>query len=320
VPSPNHSLEQLVDEKALASAQCRALGQLNQCDRSILGDSALALTTYLSLIHGSSRSASYRDIPNEVRRICGVLLERGGRPLLDTYHRAVLLTFIERRDQFSSRLPSSIRVVQNREFNRIVRETEVNGEGYYDLSRDSFLKDLALSAQRLIPAGAQLFERWSAVPRSILFCGGLKQSVQSFRLFILRHRSFGSLLQLHTSEKNLEEFTPEGRNRVYGRVSDYLELNPDVRGMFGMSWLFDPVLESISPRLCYLRQIPIGGGAAVFRMGPADAATRDATAKSETRRRLHETGRYVPTNYILIWPRRALIAWTRARRREGAEI
>ena len=77
--------------------------------------------------------------------------------------------------------------------------------------------------------------------------------------------------------------------------------------MFGAGWVFDPQLECISPRLMYLRNMPLHNGAKIYHVG--EDRTGNAIAKSKTRLNLYNEGKYVPQAYILIWPRKELIAW-----------
>ena len=79
--------------------------------------------------------------------------------------------------------------------------------------------------------------------------------------------------------------------------------------MAGTSWFYDPQLETVSPRLSYLRARPIERGAFIVRSGTLPFDIQSATAKSENRRRLYEAGKYIPVAYTLLWPREKLLAW-----------
>ena len=97
-----------------------------------------------------------------------------------------------------------------------------------------------------------------------------------------------------------------------------MESNPDVRGLFGSSWLSDPALQTIAPHLAAradgLRSI----GAHSFPVGVNARATGRALATSETRRRLFAEGSYVPVEWATIMKRSTLIDWARDyRRSEG---
>jgi hypothetical protein len=119
---------------------------------------------------------------------------------------------------------------------------------------------------------------------------------------------------MHTDSNDPElmsDFNPEGWERFYRRTAALLELHTRVRGVFGVSWFFDPELETISPRLAYLRTKVTRNGGRLFRLGPSAQSRADATARSEMRRRLVAEGRYAPTRYLLILPRGPLMQWAR---------
>jgi hypothetical protein len=88
-------------------------------------------------------------------------------------------------------------------------------------------------------------------------------------------------------------------NDCIGRVRVFLEYTfrrlpavfrryPELRGVVGRSWFFDPELEKISPSLSFMRQTPSRWGATIMRWGAAPDA-RSASVISEHRRRLYGT-------------------------------
>ena len=91
-----------------------------------------------------------------------------------------------------------------------------------------------------------------------------------------------------------------------------LALNPEIRGMWGGSWFYDPALERISPRLEYLRSVPQDNGAYVF-YSNIDI-NGGALSKSDTRKQAYEDGKYLPKSYSVIWPRRHLLDWAASMR------
>ena len=77
----------------------------------------------------------------------------------------------------------------------------------------------------------------------------------------------------------------------------------------GLSWFYDPYLKEISPSLNYLREIVIDNGGSLYYVGPNESAIRNATLLSMKRKELYEEGKYMPTNYLYIWPKKKLIQW-----------
>ena len=99
-----------------------------------------------------------------------------------------------------------------------------------------------------------------------------------------------------------------------------LEMNPDIKGVFGSSWWYDPEVERITPRIGYLRQRPLQNGATVFRMGSDQAAIINATGFSRLRRELYDKGEYLPTNYLMAWARDDLLGWAKHARAGGLRV
>ena len=79
--------------------------------------------------------------------------------------------------------------------------------------------------------------------------------------------------------------------------------------MFAGSWYYDPALENISPHLSYLKEIPLKNGARLFYVGSSKADIEMATKKSKTRKKFYDQGKYVPTRFLLVWPRNGLADW-----------
>jgi hypothetical protein len=82
--------------------------------------------------------------------------------------------------------------------------------------------------------------------------------------------------------------------------------------MYGGSWFYDPKVKEISPRLRYLQDVPVAGGARLFRTGPSEGCTNDALSTSPTRKNLFNEGLYQPCGYALVWDRASQRRWAAA--------
>ena len=122
-------------------------------------------------------------------------------------------------------------------------------------------------------------------------------------------RGWGCWLENHTDSRELGDFNPEGWEKMWAHAAAILKTRPHLAGAIGSSWFYDPQLEEVSPRLAYLRQMPLANGAFSIHQGPHPIHTERASAKSPTRRALIELGQYVPCSYVIAWPRRSLIQW-----------
>lgn len=208
-----------------------------------------------------------------------------------------------------SRLPEPVAGALSLQRSRIIHEFRVGDADYvYGVRNDNFLKDLAMMCLRLLPCGAELVERSQALPRSLLYRGGLKQGARFLRL-VMRVGGLGPFYQLHMDRRQLNEFNPRGWERTYLRIGALLRRNPEIRGVFGTAWFYDPTVSQISPHLAYLRTQRESNGAINLRYGPSSSARSGALATSFTRRSLYDAGRYQPCSYYLVWPRESLLVW-----------
>jgi hypothetical protein len=110
----------------------------------------------------------------------------------------------------------------------------------------------------------------------------------------------------------LGEFNPEGWVRFHVRAAELMRLNPEIRGIVGATWWFDPQVGALSPRLRYLREVPERSGAVYFCLGENEHTTATAISNSPERYRAFEEGRYRPKLFAAIWLRRDLIRWAEA--------
>ncbi|HAV49539.1 MAG TPA: hypothetical protein DCX75_04880 [Brevundimonas sp.] len=121
-------------------------------------------------------------------------------------------------------------------------------------------------------------------------------------------------LEVHTESRELSDFNEAGWDRAWATAAEILKTRPEMAGMLGSSWVYDPPLEQISPRLAYLRLNPLKHGAFMVHQGPGEIHTERAATSSPTRKALIEEGKYTARSWIVAWPRAALIRWADARK------
>ena len=262
-------------------------------------------------------SEKYTWVPENIEMINRRL--RASRPaLLHDFNRYVLLHYIARfsLEQSRYRLPHSIKALYAGQIERILRQIESFEDGFFDIANDGFLKDLAILTHRLIPVGAEFAEGGAGIPRRLIVAGGLKQMLTALWLLFFRCRGLAPFFALHAHTLSLEDFNVEGWRRTYHRLAELLDLNPRMKGWLSASWFLDPALETISPHLVHLRKVPTENGAALLFVGQDMEGISGALSNSATRRRLFAEGTYVPTIYMRIWPRRAMMLWSRGHRNE----
>lgn len=280
-------------------------------DRNLL--ESYSIEHYIQKLNSLPKYSPYNYVSPELEGIGEQLYLKGKDHLLANYHKLVLMTLIDRFKVIdsSNKLPQSVRSLCKMEFERIIAEMDTNEEGFYQYTNDLFLRDLGLSRHKLVPVGVGMVEPVSGIPRSVLLKGGLRQLVRALWFFAFEVRGFRPLYLIHTNPRALGDFNPEGWDRAYLQTAELLELNSEIKGTFRSNWFIDPQLQHVSPRLTYLRRRWEENGAKLFYVGTSPDAIKNALTKSATRRKLNEEGKYIPTNYLQVWPRKEMLRWGR---------
>lgn len=257
------------------------------------------LCSILARVDATPCSGRYSQVATAVAGLGATELRQVVQALLDRYEARL-------RQQA---LPGCVEAECRASIARIARDLNTLPDAHFALEHDVFVKDLAIAAQRLFPAGAQSFHR-SGVPRSTLFEALSPTAMATGLRFFARIGGFKPWFAIHTHTPDLAEFHEDGWRAMYRRVAATLRRHQDVLGVFGCSWFFDPQIAHVSPRLAYLRSIPVEHGALSLRLRRDATSVELATAKSATRRRLVAEGRYRPNSYLLAWHRDDLIRWS----------
>lgn len=188
--------------------------------------------------------------------------------------------------------------------------TEASGE--YD--EDFWAKDVRFALAMSVPATrTQVIDL-----QSRLGAGDVVRHAQSGRGWDVLAayagaRAWGPWLEVHTESRDLSDFNEAGWDQAWAVSAEILKRRPDLRGMMGSSWFYDPPLEQISPRLAYLRLNPTRNGAFMIHQGPGEIHTQRAAASPGSRRTLIEKGEYTARSWIVVWPRTALLRWADSR-------
>ena len=215
-----------------------------------------------------------------------------------------------------AQLPARVRVQQLKQLSRIAATGEEVAD-WLHADHDLFHKEFGIATLRLYVAGAQLVDAHCGIPRSILFKGGAGALAKNVAA-ILRLGGFRKYFQIHTHKFMLDAFNEEGWDECYLCCAELYPLHPEVLGMYGSSWFYDPVLDVISPRLSYLRATPVAGGAELFFVEEGGSAKNNSLSTSPTRRQLYEEGKYSPKSYMLAWGKARQIAWAQRRLRPSS--
>ena len=184
--------------------------------------------------------------------------------------------------------------------------TATAGQPYDD---DYFAKDVRYALGLTVPCGAlQIDLSYSIGPKIILRDLQRSKSPRA-GLAYLGSQGWGRWYNDHLDLRAMEEFNPSGWTACFTRIAETLALNPTVRGVTGISWFYDPKVAEIRPKLAYVQVTQTQSGAFLANMGTDAHHIENATVRSAVRLRLYNEGQYLPTCYLLAWPREALLDW-----------
>jgi hypothetical protein len=252
----------------------------------------------------------YNRVPPGVLGARDELRREGGVPLVAAVHRFVILASIpEAREALRVR-PHLVPVLDWFEDAALgmANDLAATPDDHLDFPLDPFVKDLAVVLRRLWPLGAVAVDPRLRLRRRWFTENGVQGALGGMRVL---GRLGGSepLYEIHAYHRHLPQFTEEGWTACYRRIARLMRAEPEIRGLFGKTWFWDPVLERVSPRLAYLRRLPLANGAIFVKVRSGPHTLVNALQKSETRRRLHAAGEYAPQEFVMVWPRRPFLRW-----------
>jgi hypothetical protein len=152
----------------------------------------------------------------------------------------------------------------------------------------------------------------SGVSRSDVAAVSLRHLPGTIAFLLWRMRGLGPVFFSHLNPRRTSRvFREDEGNRSYYRMAKSMELQPAIKGFAACSWFRSPGTHRVSPHLAWLSRVFREHGGVVVESGPADPDC-GVFARSETRRRLYESGTFRPTRGLVLWPRDAMIAWAAA--------
>lgn len=160
-----------------------------------------------------------------------------------------------------------------------------------------------------LPNGAQVLDMGSSIPFYSFFLSAVREKSAKPLISCVSMKGWGRWFRMHTNSEYLDEFNVSGWGSFYNRTAELLRNHPSVRGVVGTSWFFDPMIAEISPRLAYLSEIPLSGGAHRLMGSSARLDVERATQTSPTRKKLYDQGLYNPRSFTIAWGRESLINW-----------
>lgn len=181
----------------------------------------------------------------------------------------------------------------------------------FSLDHVRFREMARIATLRRNPAG-QFHWEISGVPRSWVLRTHPSRWLAFLATVCLRTGGFAPMVETHVNDRrrNRLSLTESEGVRSYYRLARSIELQPEIKGLVTCSWLYCAQTAEITPRLAWLRRFFLEQGAFVASIGPAPPESGFLVG-SEERRRLYEGGRYRPLTTFALWPRKAMLDWSR---------
>jgi hypothetical protein len=205
------------------------------------------------------------------------------------------------------KLPVEILHLYHEWFEWVLEDFSKQPDDYYNHCCQSFVLDVKVCSLRSIPVGGARIAEIRSVGLRPFYSGGVKQFFSYLHFILFKARGFSPYITEHIVLRNLRHFNEHEMKLSYQRIAELMKLNLRIKGFYCRSWFLDPKLEDISPNLGYLRKVPLQNGAKLFAAGSAKKDIRPALAVSLTRRRLYGEGKYLPTGYAYVWPRKEFL-------------
>ena len=277
--------------------------------------SMFPIERYVNLLDDYPNYAGPAFCSDEVEIYCKDIIRTTDTKIMGLYHKLLIVNLIAGAENKvkSKNLPDEVKQYYFKDFNRIVRQIDIDLESYeyYLHSNDSFGKDLAICSLRMFPIGGRKYHYCRFPVRNFL-TKRREELIKVILFLIFETRGIEPFLRSHydTHDPNfMDEFTLKGIIYSHRLVAKVMKMNPQIKGELGASWIGDPQIERISPRLAYIRYFHIANGARYFKIGPRDSAAINATMKSRTRKKLFKEGKYLPSDFLDVWSRKSMIKW-----------
>ena len=123
---------------------------------------------------------------------------------------------------------------------------------------------------------------------------------------------FRPLVRIHINRwrPNPLLLLPSEAARSYYRIARSIEMQPEIRGLIGLSWFYSKTVGEVSPHLSWLRDFFVENGGTVIEAEPAapDSGVMIGSAK---RRQTFTPGGIWPRNTFVLWRREDMLAWAR---------
>ena len=299
----------MVTKEQVEKQKIRLREELASIGRDII--SRFPLIGYVNTIKTITgfRKLLYFHRARKLKRTYEQIKSQYGAHALSLYLKLVLCYFIgdSLEGLKHEMLPDEIVHLYHEWFERVMEDFSKQPDDYYHQRNESLALDMKICSLRNVPVGGSRIIEIRCVGLRPFFSGGIKQFFCYLYFVLFKARGFSPYFSEHIASRNLQHFNEHEMNLSYQRIAELMKLNPRIKGFYCRSWFLDPKLEDISPNLGYLRKVPLQNGARLFAAGSAQKDFRHALALSAKRRRLYKQGKYLPTGYAYVWPRKEFL-------------
>jgi hypothetical protein len=245
------------------------------------------------------------------KKIFSLIQERYGFHAIALYQKLSLCFFM--KDSLnhlkSKSLPQGVMRNIHSWYQRVVKDFDRQPDSYYDISKVDFKIDFGVCCLKSIPIGGAWFLQIRMVSPRIFLTFDVRRMKRMLDCILFKAKGFFPFCVIHTVPRYLLRFNCQQMNIAYKNIGDLMEYHPKIKGIFRKSWFLDPNLKNISPDLTYLREIPQQNGAILFKVETTHQDVVDSLAFSPYRRKLYEEGKFFPTVYGYIWPKKEFLDW-----------
>ncbi len=312
------TIEERVTESRIDEIIATWTEEISQTSHDILSN--FPIETYIETVKSYRKLHFYRNSSPQLVAVFENILASHGRSSLAGYQKLAMAHFIKNsiQEMEGMKLPMEVFRLYHSWFHRIINDFSKQPAEFYDYKLDLFCKDLAVCSLRLIPVGF-LIEQ-SGIGARFLVSGGKSQFINSTGYLISKMHGLRPFYSIHLDMRYLRPyFSKSGWIYNYLNIADMLKANPEMKGLIGGSWFYDPQMDQISPSLSHLRTLPVQYGGKAYQSTTTEQDWRLAAANSPQRTKLILEGKYKPVHYVIIWPRKGMLQWAEEHRKAQLE-
>lgn len=189
---------------------------------------------------------------------------------------------------------------------RMIAETGREDDEIFIPPSREFRETAEIALLRRFVAG-QLHWKISGIPRSWLLRMNSRDALRTLGA-VWRMGSWAPCFEAHLPSRSSPFLIESEYRRCYVRMARSMELQPDIRGIIGSSWLHSEETMRFSPHLNWINRLFLDNGGLLVHLGPASPESGFLVG-SEQRRQSYNSGAYRPREAMFIWPRDKFLQW-----------